>query len=54
MPGQREFSDLCGSEENTVSVKHMAAEFTDLPRDAASDRNFPGIGWPGKNGWVKR
>jgi len=37
-----------------VSVKLFAAKFAALPRDVASDRNFPGIGWPGKNGRVKR
>ena len=50
----REFSDLCDLEGNAVSVKHLAAVFADLPRDVASDCSFPGIGWPGKNGKVKR
>ena len=50
----REFSDLCDLEGNAVSVKHLAAVFADFPRNVASDRNFPGIGWPGKNERVKR
>ena len=50
----REFSDLCDLEGNAVFVKHLAAVVADLPRDTASDRNFPGISWPGKNGRVKR
>ena len=50
----REFSDLCDLEGNAVSVKHLAAVFANFPCDAASDRNFPDIGWPGKNERVKR
>ena len=46
----REFSELCDLEGNAVSVKLFAAKFADLPRDVASDRNFPESADPVKTG----
>ena len=43
----------CIEEERQHPDYKLAAE-AELAAVRAGDRNFPGIGWPGKNGRVKR
>ena len=43
----------CAGEERQHPDYRMAAD-AELAAVRSGDRNFPGIGWPGKNGRVKR
>ena len=43
----------CQQEERQHPDYKLAAE-AELAAVKAGDRNFPGIGWPGKNGRVKQ
>lgn len=41
-------------EEKRQHPDYQLAEKAELAAVRAGDRNFPGIGWPGKDGRVKR